>query len=111
MQVSELPLNSRNPFMLGSMMSGVTFRGAAIWQRPFDNGAIAEWSVNGGRQSNNEFLMDGAPHNAQTGGNNIAYGPIVDAVQEVSAPQNSYDAQYCHTCRAVFSAGLHSCTT
>ncbi len=41
-QVAELPLNSRNPFMLGAMMSGVTFRGAAIWQRPFDNGAIAE---------------------------------------------------------------------
>lgn len=30
-QVSSLPLNSRNPFMLGAMMSGVTFRGAAIW--------------------------------------------------------------------------------
>ena len=42
-QVAEMPLNSRNPFMLGAMMSGVTFRGAAIWQRPFDNGAIAEW--------------------------------------------------------------------
>ena len=67
MQVAELPLNSRNPFMLGTMMSGVIFRGAAIWQRPFDNGAIAEWSVNGGRQSNNEFLMDGAPNNAQIG--------------------------------------------
>ncbi|PYR65632.1 MAG: TonB-dependent receptor, partial [Acidobacteria bacterium] len=48
-QVSELPLNARNPFMLGAMMSGVTFNGAAIWQRPFDNGAIAQWSVNGGR--------------------------------------------------------------
>ena len=46
--VSELPLNGRNPFMLGTMMSGVVFRGAAIWQRPFDNGAIAQWSVNGG---------------------------------------------------------------
>jgi len=69
MQVSELPLNARNPFMLGTMMSGVVFRGAAIWQRPFDNGAIAQWSVNGGRESNNEFLIDGAPNNAQAGGN------------------------------------------
>ena len=43
--VSELPLNARNPFMLGTMMSGVVFRGAAIWQRPFDNGAIAQWSI------------------------------------------------------------------
>ena len=108
MQVSEMPLNSRNPFMLGSMMSGVTFRGAAIWQRPFDNGAIAEWSVNGGRQSNNEFLMDGAPNNAQMGGNNIAYVPIVDAVQEFSVQQNSYDAQYGKTGGGVFNVVLKS---
>ena len=109
-QVSEIPLNTRNPFMLGAMMSGVTFRGAAIWQRPFDNGAIAEWSVNGGRQSNNEFLMDGAPNNAQAGGNNIAYVPIVDAVQEFSVQQNSYDAQYGKTAGGVFNVVLKSGT-
>jgi hypothetical protein len=107
-QVQSLPLNSRNPFMLGAMMSGVTFRGAAIWQRPFDNGAIAEWSVNGGRQSNNEFLMDGAPNNAQLGNNNIAYVPIVDAVQEFSIQQNSYDAQYGKTGGGVFNVVLKS---
>lgn len=106
MQVSELPLNARNPFMLGSMMSGVVFRGAAIWQRPFDNGAIAEWGVNGGRQSNNEFMMDGAPNNAQAGGNNIAYVPVVDAVQEFSVQQNSYDAQYGKTGGGVFNVVL-----
>jgi len=110
LQVSELPLNSRNPFMLGAMMSGVVFRGAAIWQRPFDNGAIAEWSVNGGRQSNNEFLMDGAPNNAQAGGNNIAYVPIVDAVQEFSVQQNSYDAAYGKTGGGVFNVVLKSGT-
>ena len=79
--VAELPLNSgRNPFMLGLTASGVTFRGASIWQRPFDNGAIAEWVVNGAMQRNNEFLLDGAPNNAQMGGNNIAYVPIVETV-------------------------------
>ncbi|MEZ5398216.1 MAG: carboxypeptidase regulatory-like domain-containing protein [Bryobacteraceae bacterium] len=109
-QVSELPLNSRNPFMLGAMMSGVTFRGAAIWQRPFDNGAIAQWSVNGGRQSNNEFFLDGAPNNAQLGNNNIAYVPIVDAVQEFSVQQNSYDAQYGKTGGGVFNVVLKSGT-
>jgi hypothetical protein len=107
-QVSELPLNSRNPFMLGAMMSSVNFRGAAIWQRPFDNGAIAEWSVNGGRQSNNEFLMDGAPNNAQMGSNNIAYVPPVDSVQEFSVQQNSYDAQHGKTGGGVFNVVLKS---
>src|SRR2546426_8432367 len=35
-----------------------------------DNGAIADWSVNGGLNRKNEFLLDGAPNNAQAGGNN-----------------------------------------
>jgi hypothetical protein len=108
LQVTELPLNARNPFMLGNMMSGVTFTGASIWQRPFDNGAIAQWIVNGGWQSNNEFLLDGAPNNAQLGNNNIAYVPIVDAVQEFSVQQNTYDAQYGHTSGGIMNTVLKS---
>jgi len=102
-QVTELPLNARNPYLLGSMMSGVNFRGASIWQRPFDNGAIAEWSINGGWNSNNEFLLDGAPNNAQGGSNNVAYVPIVDAVQEFRVQSNSYDAQYGKTSGGVMN--------
>jgi hypothetical protein len=107
-QIAELPLNARNPFMLGSMMSGVTFRGAAIWQRPFDNGAIAQWSVNGSQQSQNEFLLDGAPNNGQMGSNNLAYVPIVDAVQEFNVQSNSYDAQYGKTGGGIFNVVLKS---
>jgi hypothetical protein len=72
-KVLELPLNARNPFMLGILTAGVNFNGAAIWQRPFDNGAIAEWTINGSQTRGNEFLLDGAPNNSQAGGNNIAY--------------------------------------
>lgn len=108
--VSELPLNARNPFMLGSMMSGVTFRGSAIWQRPFDNGAIAEWSINGSRQRQNEFLIDGAPNNGQAGCNNVAYVPIVDAVQEFKMQSNTYDAQYGHTAGGIMNVVLKSGT-
>ena len=110
LQVSEIPLNSRNPFMLGAIMPGVTFNGAAIWQRPFDNGAIAEWSINGSRNSSNEFLMDGASNNGQMGGNNIAYVPIVDAVQEFNVQMNSYNAEYGHTGGGIFNVVLKSGT-
>ncbi|MFO0363488.1 MAG: TonB-dependent receptor domain-containing protein, partial [Acidobacteriota bacterium] len=106
--IADLPLNARNPFMLGATQAGVTFRGAAIWQRPFDNGAIAEWSINGGQQSRNEFLMDGAPNNAQLGGNNIAYVPVVDAVQEFAIQTNSYDAAYGRTGGGVVNVILKS---
>jgi len=106
--IADLPLNARNPFMLGATQAGVTFRGAAIWQRPFDNGAIAEWSINGGQPSRNEFLMDGAPNNAQLCGNNIAYVPVVDAVQEFAIQTNSYDAAYGRTGGGVVNVILKS---
>jgi hypothetical protein len=107
-QVAEMPLNARNPFMLGAMMSGVTFNGAAIWQRPFDNGAIAEWSINGGRDSSSEYFLDGASNNGQMGSNNVAYVPIVDAVQEFNVMTNMYNSEYGHTGSGIMNVVLKS---
>ncbi len=109
-RVHELPLNGRNPFMLAKLVGGVNFNGQIIWERPFDNGAIANWSVNGGRASSNEFLLDGAPNNSQAGSNNIAYVPPVDSVQEFKIQTNSYDSQYGHTGGGIINVSLKSGT-
>ena len=109
-RITELPLNARNPFMLSYLSPGVTYNGPAIFQRPFDNGAIADWSINGGQNRNNEFLLDGAPNNSLVGGNNIAYVPPVDAVQEFKIITNSYDAQYGRTAGGVVNVLLKSGT-
>ncbi len=109
-QVRELPLNARNPFMLGMLVAGVNFNGASIWQRPFDNGAIAEWTINGSQSRGNEFLLDGAPNNGQAGGNNIAYVPPVDAVEEFKIMTNTYDAQYGKTTGGIINVSLRSGT-
>jgi len=109
-RVLELPLNARNPFMLGILTPGVTFNGAAIWQRPFDNGAIAEWTINGSQSRGNEFLLDGAPNNGQGGGNNIAYVPPVDSVQDFKIMTNTYDAQYGKTTGGIINVNLRSGT-
>src|SRR3981189_1913828 len=109
-RVTELPLNARNPFMLSYLSPGVTYNGPAISQRPFDNGAIADWSINGGQNRNNEFLLDGAPNNSIQGGNNIAYVPPADSVQEFKISTNSYDAQYGRTAGGVINVSLKSGT-
>ncbi len=109
-RVTELPLNARNPFMLSYLSPGITYNGPAIYQRPFDNGAIADWSINGGQNRNNEFLLDGAPNNSIQGGNNIAYVPPVDSVQEFKIITNSYDAQYGRTAGGVVNVSLKSGT-
>ena len=109
-QVAEMPLNARNPFMLGAMMSGVQFSGAAIWQRPFDNGAIAQWSINGSRDSSAEYFIDGASNNGQMGSNNIGAVPMVDAVQEFNMMTNMYNAEYGHTGGGIMNVVLKSGT-
>jgi hypothetical protein len=105
-----LPLSARNPFMLAILASGVNFAGNQIYQRPFDNGAIAGWSVNGGLDRKNEFLLDGAPNNAQVGGNNIALVPPVDSVQEFKIQTNSFDAQYGKPSGGIMNVSLKSGT-
>lgn len=105
--ISEMPLNGRNPFMLSSLVPGVDYNGSLAYQRPFDNGAIAQWGVGGSSQSA-EFLIDGVPNNAQAGTNNIAYVPPVDSIQEFKVQTNAYDAQYGKTAGGVMNAVLKS---
>jgi hypothetical protein len=109
-RIAELPLQSRSPMALATLVAGVTYNAQAIYLRPFDNGALADWSMNGGQNRNNEFLLDGAPNNANQGGNNIAYVPPAEAVQEFKVSTNSYDAQYGRTAGGVVNMSLKSGT-
>lgn len=109
-KIAELPLQSRSPMALVVLVAGVNYNAQAIYLRPFDNGALAAWSMNGGQSSNNEFLLDGAPNNANQGGNNIAYVPPAAAVQEMKIATNSYDAQYGRTAGGVVNMSLKSGT-
>ncbi len=117
-QVTELPLNGRNPFMLSALVAGVQRNGNMIYSRPFDNGAIADWSINGGLTRQNEFLLDGAPNNAVTntdgavtrGSNNIAFVPPVDATEEFKIMSNTYDSQYGRSAGGIVNVTLKSGT-
>ena len=112
MRVNELPLNlGRNPIMLAVLSPGVTFNGNPQAVRPFDNGDNVQFSINGGLNRHNEFLLDGAPNNAITdpeqnnlrSSNNIAFVPQVDATNEFKVMTNTYDAQYGRTSGGVFN--------
>src|SRR4051812_41094860 len=109
-RIAELPLQSRSPMALAVLVAGVNYNAQAIYLRPFDNGALADWSTNGGQNRNNEFLLDGVPNNANQDGNNIAYVPPAEAVQEFKVATNSYDAQYGRTAGGVVNMSLKSGT-
>src|SRR6185437_16697078 len=114
--VDKLPLVGRNPFMLAQLVPGVQFQGNPAFQRPFDNGDNANFSINGGLRQSNSFLIDGAPDDAvsDSAGDrshanlNVAYIPSVDATQEFKIVENFYNAQYGRTRGGIFNVETKS---
>jgi hypothetical protein len=104
-RVVELPLVGRNPLNLATLAPGVTFNGNVQFQRPFDNGDNVNFSINGGINRHNDFLLDGTPNNADTdvnasrtvSSNNIAFVPSAEATEEFKVQTNSYDSQFGRT--------------
>jgi len=104
-RISELPLIGRNPLNLATLSPGVTFNGNQQFQRAFDNGDNVNFSINGGLNRHNDFLLDGAPNNADTdvnasrttSSNNIAFVPSAEATEEFKIQTNSYDSQFGRT--------------
>ncbi len=112
-KLEAMPLNGRMIFMLNRLAQGV------IWQtptfgatgtsglRPFDNLGGSAWSMNGGRVTSNEFLLDGAPNSTRGRYN---FSPPVDAVEEFKLQTHSFDAQYGRTGGGVVNMTLKSGT-
>lgn len=96
----------------------MTFNGNPAFQRPFDNGDNANFSINGGLRQTNAFLIDGAPDDAisDTAGDrshanlNVAYIPSVEATREFKIVNNFYDAQYGRTSGGIFNVVTKSGT-
>jgi hypothetical protein len=115
-RVTQLPVIGRNPINFVNLMPGVVFNGNPQFQRPFDNGDNINFSINGGLQQTNNFLLDGQPDNAITDTstdrtravNNIAYIPTNDAVQEFRVMTNFYDSQYGRTGGGVINIATKS---
>ncbi len=113
-KVASLPLLGRNPFLLAAISAGVQYtpsRGSRS-NRPFDNGGMDSFSINGGRQTTNEFLLDGVPdtNTETTSPSNLSFVPSPDATEEFKVQTNTYDAQYGRTGGGVINVSLKSGT-
>lgn len=112
--VKDLPLLGRNPFMLASVATGVQYTPTrqSRSNRPFDNGGMDSFSMNGGRQYTNEFLLDGVPDTnvETTSASNLSFVPSPDATEEFKVQTNTYDAQYGRTGGGVVNVSLKSGT-
>ena len=94
-QVENMPMNGRTPLVLAQLAMGVIPNSDPKFNRPFDNGGPAGFSMGGAPAQSNELLIDGAPDT--TGNSRVAYNPPVDAVAEVRVHAFETDAAFGHT--------------
>ncbi len=87
--MSNLPLNTRNPFSLVFLVPGVT--GSVDIGYNTDN-----FSANGGRPGTSEVLIDGSPSSPPGGVpiNVLSIFPSVDAMQEFRVQTSNYSAEF-----------------
>jgi hypothetical protein len=97
--VEDLPLSGRTPMSFAQYTVGVTATANPVGTRPFDNSAVAAFSVGGLPNKNAEILMDGSPDNASD--NAPAYELPLDATQEITIKVFESDATYGHSGGAV----------
>ncbi|MGH9723213.1 MAG: TonB-dependent receptor domain-containing protein, partial [Bryobacteraceae bacterium] len=93
--IANLPTQGRNPFQIAWAAPGVVKTGGWRYLRSFDIGGTSGFSVNGGRNQENEVLTDGIS-NVQSS-RTVIHVPTMDTVQEFKVLTNTYDAQYGRT--------------
>ena len=91
-QITELPVNVRNPFVLVHATAGVVAVRTGISQANQDQNHN-RFAMNGGRDETVLVLIDGIPSSAGDWGGLIA-SPSVDSVQEAQIVRNTYEAQF-----------------
>jgi hypothetical protein len=93
--IMNVPTQGRNPFQLAWAAPGVVKRGRWRYLRSFDKAGMSNFSVNGGRNRENEVLIDGISN--VRGNREVIHSPTMETVQEFKVITNIYDAQYGRT--------------
>src|SRR4051812_36708386 len=93
-QIAQLPLNGRLFIMLASIVPGVALPPNTVLPR-----------INGGRPRTNEYLFDGISV-LQPEPGQVAYYPVIDAIQEFKIESNSPPAEF-----GRFNGGVVNLTT
>ncbi|HSB16935.1 MAG TPA: TonB-dependent receptor [Bryobacteraceae bacterium] len=93
--LANVPTQGRNPFQIAWTAPGVIKTGSWRYLRSFDIGGTSGLSINGGRNKENEVLLDGIS-NVQSN-RTVIHVPTIETVQEFKVLTNTYDSQYGRT--------------
>src|SRR5574340_130912 len=93
--IANVPTQGRNLFQIAWAAPGVVKTGTWRYLRSFDIGGTSGLSVNGGRNKENEVLLDGISD--VQADRSVIHVPTMESVQEFKVQTNTYDAQYGRT--------------
>ena len=93
--IANVPTQGRNPFQIAWAAPGVIKSGSWRYLRSLDIGGTSGISINGGKEKENEVLLDGISD--VQAGRTVMSVPTMDSVQEFKVLTNTYDAQYGRT--------------
>ncbi len=109
-EVNNLPLNGRNFTFLAQLTAGVNVG----QQETRGLNASGDFSANGNRPSQNNYLLDGIDNNIDVvdflSGTAFVVLPAVDAIQEFKVQTNNYSAEIGRAGGAVLNATIKSGT-
>ena len=93
--IANVPTQGRNPFQIAWAAPGIVKTGSWRYLRSFDIGGTSGMSINGGKNKENEVLLDGIS-DVQSD-RTVMHVPTMESVQEFKVVTNTYDAQYGRT--------------
>jgi len=91
-QITDMPLNSRNPLRLAYLVPG--FSPSPNFSDQFNR--ATSFRINGGRSNMNDLFIDGISNSPPASNGFLSYAvfPSPDALQEFKVQTNSYSAEY-----------------
>lgn len=110
--INATPLNGRNWVYIAQLAAGVAPAIGNNANNPARGGGTGDFSANGQRTTQNNFIMDGVDNNVNVDDfqNGASYNvkPPPDALQEFSVSTSNYSAEFGHSAGAVVNASIKS---
>jgi hypothetical protein len=95
--VANLPTIGRNPYVFVALTAGIQYTGDPTYVNPWDASGPSAFTANGFGSGTSQFLLDGVPNMRM---DVVSFSPSPDAVEEMRAQTNAFDAEYGHSAAA-----------
>jgi hypothetical protein len=95
--IAQLPTIGRNPYVFVALTAGIQYTGDPTYVNPWDASGPSAFTANGFASGTSQFLLDGVPNMRM---DVVSFSPSPDAVEEMRAQTNAFDAEYGHSAAA-----------